>query len=72
MAKSGIVQLKEGEKWQSRLRLQEADSGSEVPSAARFEPGIFDLAYADAYPDGMDTFVCHQTKVIVGDPYGEF
>jgi hypothetical protein len=34
---------------------------------------FFDLTYADPYPDGMDTFVCQQTKGIeVGDPYGEF
>lgn len=34
---------------------------------------FFDLAYGPAYPNGLNTFKCQQTKGIeVGDPYGEF
>ncbi len=76
-AKSGIVQLKEGEKMIIRaFDYYEADSGGEGLRAYMLRglsQAFFDLAYADAYPDGMDTFVCHQTKGIeVGDAYGEF
>jgi hypothetical protein len=76
-AKSGIVQLKEGERMVIRANdYYEADSGGEGLRAYMLRglsQAFFDLAYAEAYPDGMDTFVCHQTKGIeVGDPYGEF
>ena len=76
-AKSGIVQLKEGEKMVIRaFDYYEADSGGEGLRAYMLRglsQAFFDLAYADPYPDGMDTFVCHQTKGIeVGDTYGEF
>jgi hypothetical protein len=76
-AKSGIVQLKEGEKMIIRaFDYYEADSGGEGLRAYMLRglsQAFFDLAYADPYPDGMDTYVCHQTKGIeVGDPYGEF
>jgi hypothetical protein len=76
-AKSGIVQLKEGEKMIIRAYdYYEADSGGEGLRGYMLRglsQAFFDLAYADSYPDGMDTYVCHQTKGIeVGDPYGEF
>jgi hypothetical protein len=35
--------------------------------------GFMDLAYGAAYPDGLHTYTCVQTKGIeVGDDYGEF
>ena len=76
-AKSGIVQLKESEKMVIRaFDYYEADSGGEGLRGYMLRglsQAFFDLAYADPYPDGMDTYVCHQTKGIeVGDPYGEF
>ena len=76
-AKSGIVQLKEGERMVIRANdYYEADSGGEGLRAYMLRglcQAFFDLTYADPYPDGMDTFVCHQTKGIeTGDPHGEF
>lgn len=76
-AKSGIVQLKEAEKMVIRaFDYYEADSdgnGLRGFMLRGLSQAFFDLAYADPYPDGMDTYVCHQTKGIeVGDPYGEF
>ncbi len=76
-AKSGIVQLKAGEKMVIRANdYYEADSGGEGLRAYMLRglcQAFFDLTYADPYPDGMDTYVCQQTKGIeVGDQYGEF
>jgi hypothetical protein len=76
-AKSGIVQLKEGEKMTIRaFDYYEADSKGEGLRAYMLRglnQAFFDLAYADPYPDGMDTFVCRQTKGMeAGDEYGEF
>jgi hypothetical protein len=76
-AKSGIVQLKEGEKMTIRaFDYYEADSKGEGLRAYMLRglnQAFFDLAYADPYPDGMDTFVCRQTKGMeTGDEYGEF
>ncbi|ABQ27498.1 hypothetical protein [Geotalea uraniireducens] len=76
-AKSGIVQLKEGERMVIRANdYYEADSGGEGLRAYMLRglcQAFFDLTYADPYPDGMNTFVCHQTKGIeAGDPHGEF
>jgi len=76
-AKSGIVQLKEGEKMVIRaFDYYEADSGGEGLRGFMLRglsQAFFDLAYAEPYPDGMDTYVCRQTKGIeAGDPYGEF
>ncbi len=75
-AKAGIVQIKEGEKMVVRaFDYYEADGGGNGLRAYMLRglsQAFFELAYADPYPDGMDTFVCHQTKGIeVGDPYGE-
>lgn len=76
-AKSGIVQLKEAERMVIRANdYYEADSVGEGLRAYMLRglcQAFFDLTYADPYPDGMDTYVCQQTKGIeVGDPYGEF
>ncbi len=75
-AKAGIVQVKEGEKMVVRaFDYYEADGGGSGLRAYMLRglsQAFFELAYADPYPDGMDTFVCHQTKGIeVGDSYGE-
>ena len=76
-AKSGIVQLKEAEKMIVRaFDYYEADSDGQGLRGFMLRglcQAFFDLAYAETYPDGMDTYVCHQTKGIeVGDSYGEF
>ncbi len=76
-AKSGIVQLKEGEKMVIRANdYYEADSVGEGLRAYMLRglcQAFFELAYSDPYPDGMDTFTCNQSKGIeAGDPYGEF
>jgi hypothetical protein len=76
-AKSGIVQLKEGEKMTVRaFDYYEQESNGEGLRAYMLQglnQAFMDLAYADPYPDGMDTFVCRQTKGMeVGDDYGEF
>ena len=76
-AKSGIVQVKEGERMTVRaVDYYEADSGGEGPRAFMIRgvsAAFFELAYADAYPNGMDTFGCDQTKGIeTGDQFGEF
>jgi len=76
-AKSGIVQLKEGEKMVIRANdYYEAESQGEGLRAYMLRglcQAFFELTYSDPYPDGMNTFVCQQTKGIeLGDPYGEF
>jgi len=76
-AKAGIVQIKEAEKMVVRaFDYYEADEGGNGLRAYMLRglsQAFFELAYADSYPDGMDTYVCQQTKGIeVGDSYGEF
>lgn len=76
-AKSGIVQLKEGEKMVIRANdYYEAESKGDGLRAYMLRglcQAFFELTYSDPYPDGMDTFDCQQTKGIeLGDPYGEF
>jgi hypothetical protein len=76
-AKSGIVQLKEGEKMVIRANdYYEAEGNGEGLRAYMLRglsQAFFELTYSDPYPAGMDTFVCEQTKGIeLGDPYGEF
>ncbi len=76
-AKSGIVQLKPGERMVIRANdYYEADSSGEGLRAYMLRglcQAFFDLTYADAYPAGMDTYVCQQVKGIeAGDPHGEF
>jgi hypothetical protein len=76
-AKSGIVQLKEGQRMIIRaFDYYEADNqegGLRAYMLRGLNQAFFDLAYADPYPDGMNTFICKQTKGIeAGDAYGEF
>ncbi len=76
-AKSGVVQIKEGERMTVRAKdYYESDGGGEGKRAFMVRgvsSAFFELAYADPYPDGMNTYTCDQTKGIeVGDPFGEF
>jgi hypothetical protein len=76
-AKSGIVQMVPGEKMVIRANdYCETEGGGEglrAHTLVGLSQAFFEIAYADPYPDGMDTYVCKQTKGIeVGDPYGEF
>lgn len=76
-AKSGIVQIKEGERMTVRaVDYYEAESGGDGTRAYMIQgvsKAFMELAYADPYPNGMNTFECEQTKGIeVGDPHGEF
>lgn len=76
-AKSGIVQLRDGEKMVVRaVDYYEADSGGEGLRAYMIRgvsAAFFELAYSDPYPNGMGKFVCEQTKGMEkGDPFGEF
>ena len=76
-AKAGIVQVKEGERLVVRaVNYYEAD-GKSGPKHANMLRGIcaafFDLAYGEAYPDGLGTYTCEQVAGIEsGDPFGEF
>lgn len=76
-AKSGIVQIKPQERMVIRATdYYEADSGGEGLRAYMIRgvsKAFFELAYAAPYPDGMNTFECHQTRGIeADDKYGEF
>jgi len=76
-AKSGIVQIKEGERMVVRATdYYEADDkpGYMMGYMIRgVSSAFFDLAYGKPYPEGIHTFACEQTKGIeVGDPFGEF
>lgn len=76
-AKSGIVQIKEGERMVVRaFDYYEADEkpGFLMGYMIRgVSAAFFDIAYGGQYPDGVDAFDCEQTKGIeVGDPFGEF
>lgn len=76
-AKSGIVQIKDGERMVIRaVDYYESDSGGEGLRAHMIKgisKAFFELAYAAPYPDGMNTFNCKQTKGIEnGDSFGEF
>jgi hypothetical protein len=76
-AKSGIVQLKEGERMTIRAQdYYESEAGGNGLRAHMIQgisTAFFELAYAAPYPNGMNTFTCQQTKGIeVGDPFGEF
>jgi hypothetical protein len=76
-AKSGIVQIREGERMIIRaVDYYESDSGGNSLRAYMIRgvsSAFFELAYADPYPNGMGTFSCQQTKGMeVGDPFGEF
>jgi len=76
-AKSGIVQIKEGERMVVRGQdYYESDSKPGYLTAFMIRgvsSAFFDLAYGKPYPDGIYTFKCEQTKGIeTGDPFGEF
>lgn len=77
-AKSGIMQIQEGEKMTIRATdYYEADGTKSDHARAYMIRGVsaafFELAYSDPYPDGMNKFQCEQTKGIeCGDPFGEF
>ncbi len=76
-AKSGIVQIKDGESMTVRaVDYYEADSGGEGKRAFMIRgvsKAFMELAYAAPYPNGMRTFECEQVRGIeVGDQFGEF
>ena len=76
-AKSGIVQIKEGERMVIRAQdYYEADIASGYLCGYMIRgvsSAFFDLAYGKPYPDGMKTFKCEQTKgTEIGDAFGEF
>lgn len=77
-AKSGIVQIVEGEKMTIRATdYYEADGPKGTAGRAYMIRGVstafFELAYSSPYPDGMGKFRCDQIKGIeCGDPFGEF
>ncbi len=76
-AKSGITQIEEGVKMTVRATDYYEADGMKGEKRAYMIRGVssafFELAYAKAYPDGMDTFECEQTKGIENDDsFGEF
>jgi len=76
-AKSGIVQIKEGERMVVRAQdYYESDSKPGYLTAFMIRgvsSAFFNLAYGNPYPDGIYTFKCEQTMGIeAGDPFGEF
>jgi hypothetical protein len=76
-AKSGIVQIKEGERMVVRAQdYYESDGEPGEPRAFMIRgvsAAFFELAYAAPYPNGMNTFTCDQTQGIeCGDKFGEF
>jgi hypothetical protein len=76
-AKSGIAQLKEGERLVVRaVDYYEQDSGGAGLRAYMIRgcsTAFFELAYSAPYPEGMGRFRCEQTAGIeAGNPYGEF
>jgi hypothetical protein len=76
-AKSGIVQIKEGERMVIRaVDYYESDGGGDGLRAFMIRgvsAAFMELAYAKEYPNGMNTFTCDQTKGLeMGDQFGEF
>ncbi len=76
-AKSGIAQIKEGEKMVIRaVDYYEADEkpGYHMAYMIRgVSAAFFDIAYGGDYPNGLNTFDCEQTQGIeMGDKFGEF
>jgi hypothetical protein len=76
-AKSGISRIRENESMTIRATDYYEADGPPGDKRAFMIRGVsaafFELAYADEYPDGMNTFTCEQTRGIeCGDPYGEF
>ena len=76
-AKSGIVQIKEGDRMVVRaVDYYEAD-GEPGEKRAFMIRGVsaafFDLAYSEPYPNGLGKYTCEQvTGIEKGDPFGEF
>ncbi|MBU1219866.1 hypothetical protein KKF34_05685 [Myxococcota bacterium] len=75
-AKSGIVQIKEGERMVVRAtdyyeqHIKTGGKSSFMFSAV--SGAFFDLAYGPEYPNGLGTFIGDQTKGIeAGDEFGE-
>jgi hypothetical protein len=76
-AKSGIVQIKDGESMTVRaVDYYEADAGGEGRRAFMIRgvsAAFMELAYSAPYPNGMNTFKSEQTRGIeAGDQFGEF
>ena len=76
-AKSGIAQIKEGEKMTVRaVDYYEQESGGNGYRAYMIRgvsTAFFELAYSSPYPNGMGKYSCEQTAGIeTGDSYGEF
>jgi hypothetical protein len=77
-AKSGIMQIKEGENMTVRATdYYESDGAKGTDKRAFMIRGVstafFELAYSDPYPNGMNKFSCAQTKGIeCNDQFGEF
>lgn len=76
-AKSGVVQIKPKERMVVRAQdYYEQDSGGSGRRAYMIRgvsSAFFELAFADPYPNGMNTYTCEQTAGIEeGDPFGEF
>lgn len=77
-AKSGIMQIREGEKMTVRATdYYEADGEKTKDKKAFMVRGVstafFELAFSDPYPNGMNKFTCDQTRGIeCGDEFGEF
>ena len=76
-AKSGIVQLKEGQRMVIRaVDYYEQNSGGKGNRAYMIRgvsSAFFELAYSDPYPNGMGKFSCEQTLGIeTGGDFGEF
>ena len=76
-AKSGIVQIKEGERMVVRATDYYEADGEPGDMRAFMIRGVskafFELAYSDEYPDGMGKFQTEQTQGLeCGDPFGEF
>jgi hypothetical protein len=76
-AKSGIVQLQDGQRMVIRCQDYYEADGTKGALRAYMLRGIckafMDLAYSAPYPDGMGGFECEQTLGIeAGAPYGEF
>jgi hypothetical protein len=76
-AKSGITQIRDGEKMTIRaVDYYEADSGGKGLRAYMIRgvsAAFFELAFSAPYPNGMNAFKCDQVKGMeVGDAFGEF
>ena len=69
-AKTGIVQIKEGE----RMVIRAKDyAETQALMLKGISAAFFDLVYGGEYPDSLGTFDCEQTSGIeFGDPFSEF